>query len=120
MDDSYSDRGYSGQLWAMAVPVREEQGILATLNIWLWVTLSGAVDVATDWTERLNTPLAGWFRQGSSTATRARATRARKRRPSPKLSVTHVRHFLSGFLLQETDDLLLAEPAASHASVWCK
>ncbi|WP_247891232.1 MULTISPECIES: IclR family transcriptional regulator domain-containing protein [Azospirillum] len=33
MDDSYSDREYSGQLWAMAVPVRDEQGILATLNI---------------------------------------------------------------------------------------
>lgn len=33
MDDSYSNREYSGQLWAMAVPVRDEGGILAALNI---------------------------------------------------------------------------------------
>ncbi|CAO3437904.1 IclR family transcriptional regulator C-terminal domain-containing protein [Azospirillum argentinense] len=33
MDGAYSDREYSGHLWAVAVPVRDEQGIFATLNI---------------------------------------------------------------------------------------
>jgi len=33
MDDTYSEREYSRQMWAMAVPVQDEGGIHATLNI---------------------------------------------------------------------------------------
>lgn len=33
MDDSYSEREYAGQLWAMAVPVHDEGGVHAALNI---------------------------------------------------------------------------------------
>ena len=35
MDDAYSEREYSGQLWAMAVPILDERGIQATLNVML-------------------------------------------------------------------------------------